>query len=114
MPNINDEMHSMKGFAGSDVNKSGSLSGALAANTSHVQLTVAGWYKLSADVDYYWTGPGASADINPGEAAHEWAYDTPQEFYISAAAIAAGQNYINILRVGAVAGTYYVNERKGE
>lgn len=112
--NVNDYMDELRGFPGSIANKTGSLSGALAANTVHVELTVAGWYKLSCDVDFYWTGPGPSADITPGEACHEWGYDTPQEVYVSAEAIAAAQNFLNILRVGASTGTYFVNRKKGE
>ena len=107
MTNPNNAMHEMAGFAGSAVNKTGALGGATATDTVHVELAVAGWYKLSADVDFYWTGPGASADIAVGEARHEWGKDTPQEVEVK-----AGQ-FINILRVGAVAGVYFVNKVKG-
>jgi hypothetical protein len=107
MSNPNDEMNSMKGYPGATTNFTGALSGALAANTVHVAIATDGWYKISADVDIYWTGPGASGDITPGEACHEWANDTPQEVYCQ-----AGQ-YLNILRVGSTAGVYFVNQKKG-
>lgn len=101
--NVYSEMHSMAGFGGNTHNKTG----ALGASAVTVQLSIAGWYKISADVDFHWQGPSSTTVTATTADCHEWAQDTTPPIYVKAG------YYVSLIRAGSTAGTYHINRIKG-
>ena len=102
--NVFDEWHSIVASGLAADHKAETLSSAAVS----VTLSTAGWWKVSADVDIWLRGPSAAAStVTASTGQHEWAKDT-------AIFNAKAGEKIAALRVGAVAGTLYVDRIKGE
>ena len=104
MGNAYDEMHDMKAMTAAKDHKTGTLS---TATPVSIVLSTAGWWKLSADQDYFWIGPNAASTLlTSAIACHEWAYDTPPPVFVKA------NEYVAV-RAVATQGTYWVDRVKG-
>jgi hypothetical protein len=101
--NVYDEFHLIRGYHGAGYNKRSTLSTAL-----QVTLTTAGWYKISANVDYCWSGPASTVTTASSTlATHQWARET-----VVVRSDKPSQK-IALVRSGTVSGVYHICMLKG-
>ncbi len=104
MGNPYNESEFIRGLGATADHKTGNLT-AVAAT---VALTE-GWWKVSADQDYWWRGPdSASTAVTTATGVHEWAKDTPPLIHVAHGVT----KYVSVLRV-ATSGSYYMDRVKG-
>lgn len=102
--NLYDEWHShrMAGQTTAHVQKT------LSSAAVQIAMSTVGWWRLSADVDWYGRGPESSyTAVTASTGQHNWANDSV-EFYVRST------SYISAKRVGSVAGTIWADLVKGE
>lgn len=98
-----DEWHNFRAFTGAQHNKTATLSD-VAIN---VQLTTAGWWAITADVDFHVRGPDATSTAVSTADHHEWKKD----YWL--VRTEGANEFVSVVRSGSVSGTYWIGRVKG-